>query len=128
MLSTCCVWSRVELHLSELLGCLVQRIDQKLGSRARRGRILTSDQLAVGDGVNAPVLDLGKGGTEAHQFVLDKEGYHLRQSYLFFLAIGEAGHGLALYEQLAVRGLDMAQRARRVADQREGLTGGQEGF
>ena len=78
--------------------------------------------------MNAPVLDLGKGGTEAHRLVFDKEGYHLRQSYLFFLAIGEAGHGLALYEQLAVRGLDMAQRAGRVADQREGLGGGQEGF
>jgi hypothetical protein len=52
--------------------------------------------------VNAPVFDLGKDGTEAHQFVFDKEGYHLRQSYLFFLAIGEADHGLALYEQLAV--------------------------
>src|SRR6516162_9359060 len=78
--------------------------------------------------MNAPVLDLGKGDTEAHQFVLDKEGYHLRQSYLFFLAIGEAGHRLALYERLAVRGLDMAQCAGRVADQREGFAGGQEGF
>src|SRR5438105_2421945 len=36
-------------------------------------------------GVNAPDPDLGKGGTEVHQFVLDKEGHHLRQSYLFFL-------------------------------------------
>jgi len=44
------------------------------------GRILAGDQLAVGDRMNAPVLDLGKGGTEAHQFVLDKEGRHLRQS------------------------------------------------
>src|ERR1700719_2043566 len=88
--------------------CLVQGINQKLGSRARRGRILAGDQLAVSDRVNAPVLDLGKGGAKAHQFVLDKEGHHLRQSYLFFLAIGEAGYGLALYERLAIRGLDMA--------------------
>ena len=110
------------IALSHLLGLPVQCIDQKLGSRTRRGWILAGDQLAVGDRVNAPVLHLGKGGTEAHRFVLDKEGYHFRQSYLF-LAIGEAGHGLALYEQLAVRDLDMAQRAGRVADQREGLGG-----
>src|SRR5208282_3263587 len=48
--------------------------------------------------------------------------------YLFFLAIGETGHGLALYERLAVRALHVTQRAGRVADQREGLAGGQEGF
>ena len=78
--------------------------------------------------MNAPVLDLGKGGTEAHQFVLDKEWRHLRQSYLFLLAIGETGHGLAWYPRLAVWSLDMAQRAGSVADQREGLADSQKGF
>src|SRR5262245_53866271 len=46
--------------------------------------------------MDAPVLDLGKGGAEAHQFVLDEEGHHLRQAHLFLLTIGEAGHVLAL--------------------------------
>jgi hypothetical protein len=32
------------------------------------------------------------------------------QSNLFFLTIGEAGHGLAVYERLAVWGLDVMQR------------------
>ena len=68
--------------------------------------------------MNAPVLDLGKGGADPHQLVFDKEGHHIRQSYLFFLAIGEAGHGLAFDERLAVRRLDMAERAGRVADDR----------
>src|SRR6266481_2506937 len=73
----------------------VQRFDEHAGCRARGGRVLTGNQRAVDDRVNAPVLNLGKGGTEAHQFVLHEEGHHLRQSHLFFLAIGKAGHVLA---------------------------------
>src|SRR5262245_8839085 len=86
------------------------------------------DQLAVGDGVNAPVLDLGKGGAEAHQFVLDEEGNHLRQAHLFLLTIGEAGHVLALDERLAFRGRDMAQHAGSVAAKRNGFAGSEERF
>jgi len=37
----------------------------------------------------APVLDFGKDGTQSHQFILDKEGPHLLQAYLVFLAITE---------------------------------------
>ena len=70
-----------------------------------------SIKLAIDDRMNAPVLDLGKGGTEPHHFVLDEKRHHLRQFYLFFLAIGEACHGLALDERRAVWGLDMSQRA-----------------
>src|SRR5215470_1948482 len=99
-----------------LFRLLVQSLDQKLGSRTRRGRVLAGDQLAVPNRVNAPVLDLGEDGAEAHQLVLDEEGYHLRQAHVFFLAIGEAGQVLALDERLASRGLDMAQRAGGVAN------------
>src|ERR1700678_3470636 len=112
----------------QLFCLLVQRIHQKLGGRAGRGRILPGDQLAISDGVDVPVLHLAKDRAEAHQLVLDEEGHHFRQSYRFLFAIGEAGHGLAGDERLAVRGLDMPQRAGRVADQREGLAGGDEGF
>jgi hypothetical protein len=49
--------------------------------------ILAGNQLAIDDRINAPVLDLGKGGTEPHHFVLDKEGHHLCQFYLIFLAM-----------------------------------------
>src|SRR5262245_13242383 len=96
---------------------LVQSLDQKLGGRARRGRVLASNQLTVLDRVNAPVLDLGEDCAEAHQLVLDEEGYHLRQAHVLFLAIGEAGHILAVDERLVSRGLDMAEHARGVADQ-----------
>src|SRR5262249_10373087 len=63
-----------------LFRLLVQSLEQKLGSRARRGRVLAGNQLAVLDRVNAPVLDLGEDCAEAHQLVLDEEGYHLRQA------------------------------------------------
>lgn len=89
---------------------------------------MTGDQLAVGDCVNSPVLHLGKGGTEAHQFVLDKEGHHLCQPYSFFFAIGEAGHGLAIDQELAGWRLEMTERTRRVADHREDLAGSEERF
>jgi hypothetical protein len=36
-----------------------------------------------------PVLTSG-GGAEAHHFIFDKEGHHLRQSYGFFLAVSES--------------------------------------
>src|SRR5215471_79289 len=111
-----------------LFRLLVQSLEQKLGSRARRGRVLAGNQLAVLDRVNAPVLDLGEDCAEAHELVLDEEGYHLRQAHVFFLAIGEAGHMLAVDERLGSRGLDMAQRAGGVADQGDELACGEEGF
>src|SRR5262249_49477029 len=111
-----------------LFRILVQGFDQNLGGRTGRGRVLAGDQLAVGDRVNASVLDLGKGGAEAHQFVLDEEGNHLRQAHLFLLTIGEAGHVLALDERLAFRGRDMAQRAGSVAHKRNGFAGSDKRF
>src|SRR5215831_5783498 len=111
-----------------LFRLLVQSLEQKLGSRARRGRVLAGNQLAVLDRVNAPVLDLGEDGAEAHQLVLDEEGDKLRQAHRFFLAIGETGHVLAVDERLAFRSLDMAQHAGGVADQGDVLAGGEEGF
>src|SRR5215470_19195716 len=111
-----------------LFRLLVQSLDQKLGSRARRGRVLAGNQLAVLDRVNDPVLDLGEDCAETNQLVLDEEGYHLRQAHGFFLAIGEAGYILAVDERLVSRGLDMVQHAGGVADQGDGLACGQEGF
>src|SRR5215472_13193446 len=99
-----------------LFRLLVQSLDQKLGSWARRGRVLAGNQLAVLDRVNPPVLDLGEDCAEAHQLVLDEEGYHLRQAHAFLLAIGEAGYIPAVDERFVSRGLDMAQHAGGVAD------------
>src|SRR5262249_9835573 len=101
---------------AELFRLLVQSFDQKLGGRARRGRVLAGNQLAVLDRVNPPVLDLGEDCAEAHQLVLDEEGYHLRQAHAFLLAIGEAGYIPAVDERFVSRGLDMAQHAGGVAD------------
>src|SRR5262249_44642620 len=75
---------------------LVQGLDQKLGGRARRGRVLAGDQLAVLDRVNAPVLDLREGSAQADQLVLNEERHHLRQAHIFLLTVGEAGHVLAV--------------------------------
>ena len=82
-----------------------------------------SDAIALAVRVEAPIY-AEEGVLDRAGVVLDEEGHHLRQSYLSFLTIGEAGHGLALDEQLAIRGLDMVQRAGGVADHREGLAGG----
>src|SRR5262249_4167693 len=43
----------------------LQSVDQDLGGRTGRGRVLTSDQETVLDRVDTPVLDLGKGRGEA---------------------------------------------------------------
>ncbi len=77
--------------------------------------------------MHAPVLDLGKSGAETQHLVLDKERHHLRQPHRVFLTVGEAGHGLSLDEQLAVRGPDMARRGR-MANHGERLARADQGF
>src|SRR6516162_8326678 len=55
--------------LGRLFG--LKGVDQDLGGRSGRGRVLTGDQQSVGDDVDTPVFDLGESGTEAEQLVLD---------------------------------------------------------
>ena len=89
---------------------------------------MAGDQVAVGHRVNAPVLDLGKGGAEVNQFVLDEKGDYLRQANFVLLTIGEARNLLALNQRLAVWRLDVMQRSRgmthqgQLAYQRRGRT------
>src|SRR5512132_4269390 len=47
-------------------------VDQDLGGRSGRGRVLAGDQQSVGDDVDIPVFDLGESGTEAEQLVLNE--------------------------------------------------------
>src|ERR1700741_1390226 len=100
-----------DLYLSGLLGHRVHPLAKSFRPGTQRGRILTGDQQAVGEDVRLPVSRLGKDATLRLQLVLDKEGYHLGEANRFLLGDGEAGHGLALNQRLALRGLDMAQRA-----------------
>src|SRR5579864_5796099 len=110
------------------LGLLLQRGQQGPRSRTGGSRILSGDQLAIADNMDAPVRGLREHGAELQHFVLDQERHHLGEPYRFLLAIGEAGDFLAVHEQLAVRSLDVAQRAGGVADDADGLAGGDEGF
>ena len=76
-------------------------VDQDLGGRSGRGRILAGDQQPVGDDVDTPVFDLRESGTEAEQFVLDEKRHDLSQPNIGLLTVGEAGHLLALDQRLA---------------------------
>src|SRR5262245_61309276 len=78
--------------------------------------------------MDAPVFDLGKGGTEAEQLVLDEERHDLRQPDIGLLTVSEPGHLLPLDQRLAGGGLYMAQDAWGMADQRHRLSGGKEGL
>src|SRR5262249_4831369 len=80
-------------------------VDQDLGGRSGRGRVLAGDQQPVGDDVDAPVFDLGEGGTEGEQLVLDEERHDLGQPNIRLLSAGEPGHLLALNSRLAPPGL-----------------------
>src|SRR5215831_6526685 len=76
--------------------------------------------------MDAPVLDFGVSGAEAEQLVLDEERDDLGQAHSLLLSVGEPSHVLALDQRLAGGGLDVAQDAGRMADQRHRLPGGEE--
>ena len=90
--------------------------------------VLTGDQLAVADDMNSPVCRFRKDGTELQHLVFDKERYDLGEAYIFFFAVGKAGHFLALHQGLAVGRLDMTQRTGRMTHDGDCLAGGEEGL
>src|SRR5215471_19798403 len=92
--------------LGRLFG--LKGVDQDLGGRSGRSRVLAGDQQSVGDDVDAPVFDLGESGAEAEQLVLDEEWHHLGQANIRLLTVGEPSHLLALDQRLAGGGLDVA--------------------
>src|SRR5262249_54946225 len=108
--------------LGRLFG--LKGVDQDLGGRSGRGRVLAGDQQSVGDDVDTPVFDLGESGTEAEQLVLDEERHDLGQANIRLLTVGEPGHLLALDQRLAGGGLYVAQDPGGMADQRHKLSGG----
>jgi len=83
---------------------------------------------AGADDVHAPVGRFREDGTELQHLVLDEEGNHLGQAHVLFLAVGEAGHFLALDQRLAIGRLDVAQRSGRMTHDGDGLAGGEEGL
>src|SRR5262245_50738052 len=97
---------RRQYCLGRLFG--LKGVDQDLGGRSGRGRVLTGDQQSVGDDVDTPVFDLGESGTEAEQLVLDEERHDLGQANIRLLTVGEPGYLLALDQRLAGSGLYVA--------------------
>ena len=78
--------------------------------------------------MNAPVPYLRKSSAELHEFVLDEEWHDLCQAHVFLLTVGKAGHVLAFDKRLAVRCLDVPQRARGVANEGDRLASRKEGL
>ena len=105
-----------------------QRRHQRLRRRARGMRILSGDQQAVADDVNAPVHLFRKDGAQFQHLIFDQEGHDLGEADRLFLAVGEAGNFLVLDQELAVRRLDMTQRARGMTYHSDCLAGGKEGL
>ena len=78
--------------------------------------------------MDAPIGGLREDGAELQHLVLDEEGHDLGEADVCLFAVGEARHFLAFDQRLAVRRLDVAQRPGGVADHRDRLAGGDEGF
>src|SRR5262249_51870385 len=78
--------------------------------------------------MDAPVLDLGVSGAEVEQLVFDEERDDLGQANSLLLPVGEPSYVLALDQWLANGGLDVAQGAGGMTDQRHRLPGGEEGL
>src|SRR5262245_16353294 len=83
-------------------------VDQDLGGRSGRGRVLAGDQQSVSDEVDTPVFDFGESGTEAEQLVLNEERHDFGQANIRLLTVREPGHLLALDQRLAGGGLYVA--------------------
>src|SRR5262245_35150713 len=103
-------------------------VDQDLGGRAGRGRVLAGNQQPVDDKVDFPVLDLGEDGAESEQLVFDQERNDLSKADIRLLTVGEPRHVLSLDQRFAGGGLDVAQHAGGMADQRDWLAAGEEGL
>src|SRR5580700_8789708 len=88
--------------------------------------VLSRDQQTVADDVNRPVGLLREGRAQFQHLIFDKKGHYFGEADGFFLAVGKAGHFLALNRNLAVRRLDVTQRTRGMTHDGDWLTGGQE--
>jgi hypothetical protein len=94
-------------------------LDQKLGSRSRRGWARAGDQLAV--------LDLGEGRAQAEQFVLDEERHH-------FVSPASSSSPSMKPSRSCPRqvacfpGVDVAQSTRCVPEKCDQLAGGKKGL
>ncbi len=71
-----------------------------------------------------PVTGGGDGAPLSLERVFNEVGHNFGQADRGFFRVCESGHRLALDEGLTVRGFDVAQNARRVADQRSRLAVG----
>jgi hypothetical protein len=91
-------------------------------------RVLPRDQQAVGNDMRCPVRLLREDGAQSQHLIFDQKGHDLGKPDGFFFAVGEAGHLLALDQNLSVRRLDVTQRARGMTHDGNCLTRGKEGL
>ncbi len=75
-----------------------------------------------------PVRRLREARALRLKLVLDKKRNDVGEANRLLLAIGEPCHRLARDQRPAIRTFDMAQHARRVAHERDGFAGADEGF
>src|SRR5215475_14206108 len=119
--SACLLWA-----ISGLFGS--KGVDQDLGGRSGRGRVLAGDQQSVSDEVDTPVFDFGESGTEAEQLVFNEERHDFGQANVRLLAVREPGHLLALDRGLPGGVFYVAWAAGGRKAQGKGLPGGKEEF
>src|SRR5215469_13726597 len=76
--------------------------------------------------MNSPVHCLREMAAFRFEFVFDQEGNHLGQPDCLFLGVSETSDVFTFYQRFPVRGLNMAKRTRRMADQGNRLACGLE--
>ncbi len=101
----------------------LQHRDKDAGTFDGRRRVLAGDQKAVLNSVGCPVVPAGIGSAVLLQDVFDQKGNDIRKANGIFLGVLEAGHILALDQRGTIRGFDMTQDARRMANERHRLAG-----
>src|SRR5277367_569711 len=90
--------------------------------------VLSRDKQAVGDDVNYPVGHLREDRAQFQHLIFDKKWHYFGEADVCFLAVGEAGHFLALNQRLALWRLDVTQHARGMTHYADWLTCGKEGL
>lgn len=108
---------------------LCTQLLNQLSRRRRRGRwVLPGDQQAVADHIRTPVRPFRVNPAFGNQLVFCQERHNLRQAHGFLFAVGKTCDLTAFYQRFSLRGFDVAQHARRMADQSDVLVCRQECF
>ena len=88
--------------------CFTAAISVFAGAGGNSG--VPGDRQVVADHIKTPVRHFREDRAQFQHLIFDREGHDSSETHLFLLAVGEAGHFLALNKKLAVRRLDVMQR------------------